>query len=229
MKLNYLFLLLFPVLSFGQTPRIAFLASDSILLKSEWYALLKEDVEVLTNFVKDSIVELEQERHTLRYEELMKAYERYSCAGYDPRREREMVQEMEDRQKSLRYLAETAEALILVYEDSLLVLWKEELLIVVDSLAMDWGYDLVLEKEALLFLPIDTIGAQILFEEAVVKGLNQRVDKKQWDRKRAGVQKKCIKSIQKGIYVIPVNVKKELSKLDVFRKVALWMHGAKLT
>jgi hypothetical protein len=229
MNLNYLLFLLFPICSFGQNLRITYLESDSVLLHSKWYTLLKEDVEGLANWARDSILDLESKKHTARYEELMKAYERYSCTGYDSKREKEMVEEMEDRQVHLKSFAESAEALLLSYEDSLLVLWKEELLIVVDSLALDWNYDFVLKKEALAFLPIETARVQILFEEAVVKGLNQRIDKNKWEIKRAELQKKCTESIQKGMYVIPVNVQKELSKLDVFRKVALWMHGAKLT
>lgn len=227
MKLNYLFLLLFPILSFGQSPRIAFLASDSILLKSEWYALLKEDVEVLTSFVKDSIVELEQERYRLRYEELLNAYT-HSC-GHGRRYEMEIEQEIQDRQESLQALAETAEEFIIAYEDSLLVLWEEELIFITDSLMFLWKYDLVLRKEVMVFLDKESAKEQGLFEEAIIKKLNQKIDKVAWATKTKTIQEECIKNIQQLIYVHPVDVKKKLSKLDVFRRVALWMHGAKLT
>lgn len=227
MKLNCLLLLLFPVFSFGQTPRIAFVESDSILAKSQWYALLKEDVEVLTSFVKDSIIELEVERHTLRYKEITESPQ-YYC-GYSIRAQMEIEQEMEDRQESLQRLAKTAERRLSTYEDSVLTFWEEELVLVIDSLAVVWQYDLVLRKTAMVFLDSDNTKEQKLFEEAIIKVLNRRGDKINWSVKIAKLQKECLENIRKAIYVHPVDVEKVLSEKDVFRKVALWMHGAKLT
>lgn len=227
MKLNCLFFLLFPIFSFGQAPRIAFVESDSILAKSQWYALLKEDVEVLTSFVKDSIIEREVERHTLRYKEITESPQ-YYC-GYSIRAQMEIEQEMQNRQESLQRLAETAEELLSAYQDSLLTLWEEELILVVDSLAVVWQYDFVLRKSAMVFLDSDYTKAQSLFEEAIIKALNQKVDKVDWGVKTQKAQKECLKNIRKAIYVHPVDVEKVLSEKDVFRRVALWMHGAKLT
>jgi hypothetical protein len=227
MKLNYLLLLLFPVFSFGQIPRITFLESDSILVQSQWYALLEEDIQALNSFVKDSILEVEMEKHTLRYEELVEEFQHY--CGHNRSYEMEIEQELKDRQENLKYLAKTADEFLSAYEDSLLVLWKEELLLVVDSLAVVWKYDFVLSKQAMVFLTIDNTKEQALFEQAIIKVLNQKPSIKKWEPKIELLQKECLKSIRAGIYVHPVDVQKELSKLDVFRKVALWMHGARLT
>lgn len=227
MKLNCLFFLLFPLFSFGQAPRIAFIESDSILAKSQWHVLLKEDINGLASFFKDSIIELEVERYTLRYKEITESPQ-YYC-GYSVRAQMEIEQEMQDRQESLQRLAETAEELLLAYEDSLLILWEEELVLVVDSLAVVWEYDLVLRKTAMVFLDSDYTKAQSLFEEAIIKALNQKVDQVDWGIKTQKAQKECLKNIRKAIYVHSVDVKKVLSEKDVFRRVALWMHGAKLT
>lgn len=231
MKFKYLLLLLllFPLLSLGQMPRIAFLESDSILVQSDWYPLLEEEVQALGNFIQDSILEVEMEKHRLRYEELLAKYLRISCAGYDPHYEREMEQELEDRQENLKYLALTADEFLSAYEDSLLLLWKDELVLVVDSLAVVWQYDFVLRKEAMAFLSIDNTKEQALFEQAIIKVLNQKPSIKKWGPKIAVLQKKTLKNIRAAIYIFPADVVKALSKLDVFRRVALWMHGAKLT
>jgi hypothetical protein len=229
MKINYLLFLLFPVFSFGQMPRIAFLESDSILVQSDWYLLLEEEVQALNTFVKDSILEVEMEKHRLRYEELVAKYLRISCAGYDPHYEREMEQELEDRQENLKYLALTADEFLSAYEDSLLLLWKDELVLVVDSLAVVWKYDFVLKKEAMAFLFIDNTKEQALFEQAIIRVLNQKPSIKKWMPKMEVLQKESLKNIRAKIYIFPADVVKALSKLDVFRRVALWMHGAKLT
>ncbi|MBL4651002.1 MAG: hypothetical protein JKY03_14825 [Aureispira sp.] len=229
MKLNYLILFLFPVFSFGQTPRIAFLESDSILVQSNWYALLVEDIQAFGNFVRDSILEVETEKHTLRYRELMDEVLRYSCWDYDSKHEKEIEQEMQGRQENLKHLAKTADEFLSAYEDSLLLLWKEELLVVVDSLAVVWKYDFVLAKEAMVFLSVDNTKEQAMFEQAIIKVLNQKPSIKKWAPKIEALKKESLKNIRAAIYLFPVDVRKALSKLDVFRKVALWMHGAKLT
>lgn len=232
MKLQCIVLLLFPIFLFGQTPRIAVLESDSILVQSQWYALLKVEAQTLADFVQDSILKVEVEKYTLRYTELMDEYERYSCTGYSPKREKEMEQELQERQESLEHLAKVADEVLFTYENGLLEFWKQELLIVVDSLATIWKYDFVLPKEMLVFLSPENAKEQALFEQAVLKVLNQRIgemDKKDWQIKSKAFQKECLEKIQKEIYVLPIDVQKELSKLDVFRIIALCMHGAKLT
>lgn len=228
MKFKYLLLLLFPLFSVGQSPRIAFLESDSILVQSDWYPLLEEDIQALGNFIQDSILEVEMGKHTLRYNELLESLQR-SCGHYDSNYEMDIDQEMKDRQENLKHLGETADEFLSAYEDSLLLLWKEELLLVVDSLAVVWKYDFVLKKEAMVFLSIDKTEEQILFEEAIIKALNQRPSIKKWKPEIEVLQKECLKNIRAAIDIFPVDVRKALSKLDVFRKVALWMHGAKLT
>lgn len=228
MKLNYLFLLLFPLFSVGQTPRIAFLESDSILVQSDWYALLEEDVQALGNFIQDSILEVEMEKHTLRYNEFLESLQGH-CGHHGSNYEMDIDQEMKDRQENLKHLAKTADEFLSAYEDSLLLLWKEELLLVVDSLAVVWKYDFVLAKEAMVFLSVDNTKEQILFEQAIIKALNQKTSIKKWAPKIEALKKEGLKNIRAAIYIFPVDVRKALSKLDVFRRVALWMHGAKLT
>jgi hypothetical protein len=227
MKLKFLFFLFLPIYLFAQAPRIVVLESDSILVQSKWYALLKDDIQVFTNLVKDSIIEVENEKYRLRKEELWEEYKQYYCAGYKD--EKEMEQELKDRSENIKALYITAEKHILVYENNLLGLWKEELLVVVDSFAVDWKYDFVLPKQALIYSSPDYVKEQALFEEAILKSLNQGIDEKDWETKTQVVQKECLENIRKAIRIHPVDVQKALSKLDVFRMIALWMHGAKLT
>jgi len=229
MKFNCLLLLLFPLFSLGQMPRIAFLEPDSLLVQSDWYALLKEDIQALNTLVKDSILEVEIKKHTLRYEELMEEHLRYSCAGYNPKHEKAMEQEGQDLQENLKYLAKTADKFLSAYEDRLLLFWKEELLVVVDSLAVVWKYDFVLAKQTMLFLSTDDTKEQTLFEEAILTALNQRFRLQERPFNTKELQKECLKNIRAAIFIFPIDAQKALSKLDVFRRVALWMHGARLT
>jgi len=225
--LKYILFFLFPVFLFGQSSRIAVLESDSILVASRWYTFLKEDIQAFADVVEDSILDVEMEKHRFRCKELMEEYERYSCSygSY----QKEMEEELQERNDNIKHLANAAERFLAIYENDILELWKEELTLVIDSLAVVWRYDFVLNREAMVFLPSENTKEQVRFKQAILKALNERIGKKDWKIKTQMLQKKCLDNIQKEIYVHPLDVQKELLKLDVFRKIALWMHGAKLT